>query len=129
MSKPRIGIFIIAYNAVNHLIKTINRIPPEVYEQVEEIFVIDDCSKDNTFEVLKSLFGNDSDVRIVKHETNKGVSAAILTGINAATTDIVASIDADCSYDPHELARMLPLMTKDVAMVTASTSGSSMSFR
>jgi polysaccharide deacetylase family protein (PEP-CTERM system associated) len=85
-----------------------------------KVLFVDDCSKDNTFEVLKSLFGNDSDVRIVKHETNKGVSAAILTGINAATTDIVASIDADCSYDPHELARMLPLMTKDVAMVTAS---------
>lgn len=85
-----------------------------------KVLFVDDCSKDNTFEVLKSLFGDDSDVRIVKHETNKGVSAAILTGINAATTDIVASIDADCSYDPHELARMLPLMTKDVAMVTAS---------
>jgi glycosyltransferase involved in cell wall biosynthesis len=39
----------------------------------------------------------------LRHETNKGVSAAILTGINAATTEIVASIDADCSYDPHEL--------------------------
>lgn len=85
-----------------------------------KVLFVDDCSKDNTYEVLKSLFGDDSDVRIVKHETNKGVSAAILTGINAATTDIVASIDADCSYDPHELARMLPLMTKDVAMVTAS---------
>ena len=85
-----------------------------------KILFVDDCSKDNTFEVLKSLFGDDSDIRIVKHETNKGVSAAILTGINATTTDIVASIDADCSYDPHELTRMLPLMTKDVAMVTAS---------
>lgn len=49
MSKPRIGIFIIAYNAVQHLNKTIARIPPEIYEAVEEIFVIDDCSQDNSY--------------------------------------------------------------------------------
>ena len=39
LGQPRIGIFIIAYNAVNHLIQTIQRIPEEVYDQVEEIFV------------------------------------------------------------------------------------------
>ena len=35
---PRIGIFIIAYNATNHLSATLSRILPEVYEKVEEIF-------------------------------------------------------------------------------------------
>ena len=39
MSAPRIGIFIIAYNAVNHLNKTISRIPPEVYEQVANAYI------------------------------------------------------------------------------------------
>ena len=85
-----------------------------------KIVFVDDCSRDNTHEVLKSLFGNDSDICIVRHETNKGVSAAILTGIHAAKTEIVASIDCDCSYDPHELQSMLPLMKPGVAMVTAS---------
>jgi len=42
MNKPRIGIFIISYNGVNHLNKTIARIPKDVYEEVEEIFVVDD---------------------------------------------------------------------------------------
>ena len=84
------------------------------------VLFVDDCSCDNTYEVLQSLFGDDPDIRIVRHETNKGVSAAILTGINAAKTEIVASIDCDCSYDPLELQNMLPLMTKNVAMVTAS---------
>jgi glycosyltransferase involved in cell wall biosynthesis len=49
MSKPKIGIFIIAYNAVNHLGKTLARIPKEVYDEVSEIFVIDDASKDNSY--------------------------------------------------------------------------------
>jgi len=85
-----------------------------------KVLFVDDCSCDNTYEVLQSLFGEDSDIEIVRHETNKGVSAAILTGINAAKTDVVASMDCDCSYDPLELQHMLPLMTKNVAMVTAS---------
>ena len=34
MAKPKIGIFIIAYNAVNHLIETISRIPKDVYDEV-----------------------------------------------------------------------------------------------
>ena len=66
------------------------------------------------------MFGDDADINILRHETNKGVSAAILTGINAAQTEVIASIDADCSYDPHELTNMLPRLTRDVAMVTAS---------
>lgn len=85
-----------------------------------KILFVDDCSRDNTFEVLQSLFGNDPDIRIVRHESNKGVSAAILTGLHAAETEIVASIDCDCSYDPLELQNMLPLMKPNVAMVTAS---------
>ena len=47
-------------------------------------------------------------------------AAAILTGVRHARTELVASIDCDCTYDPHELARMIPLMADDVDVVTAS---------
>lgn len=85
-----------------------------------KIIFVDDCSCDNTNELLHTLFGDETGVSILRHEHNRGVSAAILTGINAATTELVSSIDCDCSYDPLELQNMLPLMTPDVAMVTAS---------
>ena len=84
------------------------------------VLFVDDCSTDNTRQLLQSLFGTEPDVRILHHEQNKGVSAAILTGIAAAETEIVCSMDCDCSYDPHELEQMLPLLTTDVSMVTAS---------
>ncbi len=81
---------------------------------------VDDCSRDNTHEVLKALFGADSRRQIVRHEVNRGVSAAILTGLNASSSEINCSIDCDCSYDPMELPRMLQLMKPGIAMVTAS---------
>jgi hypothetical protein len=43
-----------------------------------------------------------------------------MTGLKAAETEIVCSIDADCTYDPHELGAMIPLLSEDVSLVTAS---------
>lgn len=85
-----------------------------------QFLFVDDCSTDRTFEVLQQQFAGDDSVRVIRHEENQGVSAAILTGLRDAQTDVVCSMDCDCSYDPHELARMLPLLTDDVSMVTAS---------
>ncbi|MBS1797353.1 MAG: glycosyltransferase [Acidobacteria bacterium] len=87
--------------------------------QASFVFV-DDASKDSTPTKLDELFGRRENVRIVRHEKNQGVAAGIMTGIKAATTEIVCSMDCDCTYDPHELVRMLPLMTEDVDLVTAS---------
>jgi hypothetical protein len=81
---------------------------------------VDDCSTDRTAESLRGLFGSWPNCEFVQHGRNVGVAAAILNGIRHAKTEIVCSIDCDCTYDPHELSRMIPLLTEDVAMVTAS---------
>ena len=124
VQRPAATLVIPCYNeesTLPYLHRTMQSLRHELSRQWDlKILFVDDCSKDNTYEVLQSLFGDDSDIGILRHETNKGVSAAILTGINAAQTEIIASIDADCSYDPHELTNMLPRLTRDVAMVTAS---------
>ena len=124
VQRPAATLVIPCYNeesTLPYLHRTMQSLRHELSRQWDlKILFVDDCSKDNTHEVLQSLFGDDSGIGILRHETNKGVSAAILTGINAAQTEIIASIDADCSYDPHELTNMLPRLTRDVAMVTAS---------
>ena len=50
----------------------------------------------------------------------EGVSASIMTGIEAAHSEIVCSMDCDCSYDPFDLLSMIPQLTSDVDLVTAS---------
>ncbi len=81
---------------------------------------VDDGSTDDTWARLQDLFGERANCVLLRHECNRGIAAGILTGIRHATTDIVASIDCDCSYDPSDLQKLLPLLTDDVAMVTAS---------
>jgi len=89
-------------------------------DYVLSLIFVDDGSDDGTWEVLNRLFGNRENCRLVQHPRNLGVAAAILTGIRHANTEIVCSIDCDCSYDPHELMQMIPLLTGDVDLVTAS---------
>jgi polysaccharide deacetylase family protein (PEP-CTERM system associated) len=81
---------------------------------------VDDCSRDDTFNALQKVFGSWSNCIFVRHKRNRGVAAAILNGIRQAETEIVCSIDCDCTYDPHELRHMISLLAKDVDMVTAS---------
>ncbi|HMF56924.1 MAG TPA: glycosyltransferase [Pyrinomonadaceae bacterium] len=81
---------------------------------------VDDGSRDKTFESLQRLFGSWPNCDFVRHQRNLGVAAAILDGIRHAQTEIVCSIDCDCTYDPHELRNMIPLLAENVSLVTAS---------
>ncbi len=81
---------------------------------------VDDGSTDDTWSTLQSLFGARGDCRLLRHEQNRGVARTIQTGLRHAHTQIVCSMDCDCTYDPHELGRMIPLLTDGVDVVTAS---------
>jgi len=83
------------------------------------LVLVDDCSTDGTFKKLQEVFAGMPDCKLVRHETNKGVAAAIMTGLHAAETEIVCSIDCDCSYDPYVFEEMIPRI-EGCDMVTAS---------
>lgn len=126
MQKPRIGIFIIAYNAVNHLIRTISRIPPDVYAAVDEIFVIDDCSTDNSY---YAALGYKHDQKIDKltvhrNEKNQGYGGNQKVGYCYAIDrgfDIVALVHGDGQYAPEALPILLePLVKGEADMVFGS---------
>ena len=73
-----------------------------------EFLFVDDGSSDDTYHALQRLFGERANYRIVRHPKNLGVAGAIGTGLAAAETDVVCSIDCDCTYDPHTLGEMIP---------------------
>ena len=85
-----------------------------------EFIFVDDGSSDGTPAVLSRVFGAWPNCAVLRHQRNQGISASILTGIRYAQTEVVCSIDCDCTYDPHELAKMVPLLTEEVELVTAS---------
>ncbi|PYV70833.1 MAG: hypothetical protein DMG97_18150 [Acidobacteria bacterium] len=90
------------------------------HDYVVSLVFVDDASTDGSWDLLNRLFVDWKNCRLVQHPQNLGVAAAILTGIRHARTEVVCSMDCDCSYDPHELIQMLPLLEEDVDLVTAS---------
>ena len=84
------------------------------------LIFVDDGSTDGTYDALQRVFGGQANCTVLRHSQNRGIAAAILTGMRHATTEIVCSIDCDCTYDPHDLQYMIPLLTEGVDLVTAS---------
>jgi len=126
MNNPRIGIFIIAYNAVNHLIQTINRIPKQVLDEVEEIFVIDDASQDNSYHAaLGYKYENKLEkLTVHRNNTNQGYGGNQKVGYRYAIErglDIVALVHGDGQYAPEALPYLLePLKHGEADMVFGS---------
>jgi polysaccharide deacetylase family protein (PEP-CTERM system associated) len=85
-----------------------------------EFLFVDDCSTDDTWSTMKRVFASFPNCRFVQHEKNQGVAAAIMNGIRHARTEVVCSIDCDCTYDPHQLVDLIPALEADVALVTGS---------
>ena len=81
--------------------------------------LVDDGSVDGTWAALRRQFGTDANVCLLRHERNRGLAAAIRTGLLGTEATVCASIDADLSYDPRELRAMLPLLA-EADVVTAS---------
>lgn len=107
-------------NLKERLYPVLNRIKKD--HKIELIFV-DDGSKDNTNLLLHKYFKSKPgiSVKILKHEVNKNLGAAIRTGLSAVASDIVAMMDSDCTYDPEGLILLLDTFEKTGAdIVTAS---------
>jgi dolichol-phosphate mannosyltransferase len=75
-----------------------------------EFVFVDDGSTDRTGELLRSTFVNSCNCQILTHSQNRGVGAAFRTGFAQATGSIVCSIDADCTYEPESLKKLVDLL-------------------
>lgn len=106
---------------VPHLRNTLDEVGEKLGNRYDvEFVIVDDGSTDNTWNRLTGTFAGRPNVQVVRHDVNQGVAAAITTGLRAAHSEVVCSMDSDCSYDPLKLAEMIPLLTPGVDLVTAS---------
>ena len=81
-----------------------------------EILVIDDGSVDKTAKVIKELARNDDRIKIISHSVNCGRGRALKTGFINASGDIIVTIDADLSYTPEHITRLIEELQKDTSI-------------
>lgn len=84
-----------------------------------KVIVVDDCSSDNTLEVL-SCYTGDPRVNIVRNESNLGVAASRNKGVVMAEGKYVAFIDSDDMWLPDKLEKQLELVKKTGAVLCST---------
>jgi glycosyltransferase involved in cell wall biosynthesis len=97
---------------------TIAQVLEQVLEQrpVLEVVVVDDASRDNSWEVMQRFAGHGR-VKLFRHDRNQGKGAALRTGFARATAPYVLVQDADLEYDPSEYHLLLEPVLAGVADV------------
>jgi glycosyltransferase involved in cell wall biosynthesis len=111
----KLSVIVPAFNERNTIVEIVRRMRAVELPMAREIIVVDDGSNDGTRDVLKQL--DDSTLRVVYHPENRGKGAAIRTGLEYVTGDLVLIQDADLEYDPDDWPKLLNPVLKGRAVV------------
>ena len=110
LNQKKIIVVLPAYNAAKTLEDTYNEIPMDI---VDDVIIVDDCSKDETIEVAKKI----GIKHIIKHETNKGYGGNQKSCYQKALemgADIVVMLHPDYQYTPKLIPSMVYLIANDL---------------
>lgn len=111
----KLSVIVPVFNERNTVVEILRRMRAVDLPLDREFVVVDDGSDDGTRSVLTQL--GDSTVKIVSHPQNRGKGAAIRTGLQHVTGDLVLIQDADLEYDPDDWLRLLAPVLKGRANV------------
>ncbi len=114
LSIMKVSVIIPVYNEIKTIEEILRRV--EVEKIATEILIVDDGSTDGTREKLDSMIEK-SHLRIIFHEHNQGKGAAVRTGIQNATGELILIQDADLEYDPRDYPALLKPIEEGLADV------------
>jgi glycosyltransferase involved in cell wall biosynthesis len=104
---PQVSVIIPTHNRPEFLRAAITSVLNQTYQNFE-IIVVDDASTDDTAKVVAAF--NDARIRFIRHDINKGGSAARNTGIVNSTCDYIAFLDDDDEWLPEKLSKQMEVL-------------------
>jgi glycosyltransferase involved in cell wall biosynthesis len=114
-----VSIVIPVYNRPQKILDAFRSVQSQSYSNWE-LIVIDDASTDNTQQIVRQFISDDSRVRLMIHDKNRGAQAARNTGIKAARGEWIAFLDSDDLWLPESLKLRLEVAEKDRVSVVHS---------
>ncbi|MBI2546198.1 glycosyltransferase family 2 protein [Candidatus Woesearchaeota archaeon] len=119
--KVKLSVIVACYNEEKNIAETIRRVHKTVPDA--EIVVVDDGSKDATAKIAKEACRKlkVKKYQVIRYTPNKGKGNAIKVGVEAATGEIQAQVDADSQFPPEELPRLIkPILDGKAELTFAS---------
>ena len=112
-------------HTLQELYTRLEKVFREVIKEEFELILVDDGSKDRSFEVMQELRAKDNRVRIIQMARNFGQNPALLCGFAHVKGDFVVTMDDDLQHQPEELPKMINVMRErdDVDAIIASYEG------
>lgn len=106
---PLISVIMPAYNAEKTVEKSVRSILSQTFTDFE-LVAVDDGSRDNTYEILKSLAESDSRIKLLQNNPNAGVSKTRNRAISESSGEWIAFCDSDDLWAPEKLSCQLELL-------------------
>lgn len=114
-----VSVIIPTYNSAKYLEKTVQSVLKQTYKNIE-IIIVDDCSKDNTEEIVRALSDRDCRIRYVLQSQNGGAAVARNTGIALAKGRYIAFLDSDDYWEDNKIIIQLHTIRKGHPFVFCS---------
>jgi len=100
-----LSVLIPVFNEEKTVVESIKRVlDTEIFN---EIIIVDDCSNDNSYKIIKNFTENDKRIKLIKTPNNIGKGGAVNFGKNFIKSDFVVIHDADLEYFPSDLKKLL----------------------
>ena len=116
MSKPALSIVIPTYNEKDNISKILEKLK-KVLENIKyEIIFVDDNSPDGTSKEVKYFMKNTSEINLIHRIGRRGLAGAVIEGVFAANSDLVAVMDCDLQHDETKLLDMIEIFHKDTSL-------------
>lgn len=115
---PKVTVLMPTYNVAPYVKEAIESVLQQTYRDFE-LLVIDDCSTDNTVEVVRGI--EDERIRIVQNEKNVGLAENLNRGLSHITTEYVARMDGDDIAEPFWLEKEVSVLDENPEIGICST--------
>jgi dolichol-phosphate mannosyltransferase len=109
-SPPRLSVVVPVFDEEPNLEPLVTEIATALAGIDFELLVVDDGSRDGSALTLARLLPREPRLRVLRHDTNYGQSAALATGFAAARGEVVATLDGDLQNDPADVPRLLAVL-------------------